>query len=38
MQHATLQTHHISWLAVVDADGRCVGLIAEEDVAVAARG
>jgi CBS domain-containing protein len=34
---ATLQTHHISWVVVVDGEGRCVGLISEEDVAVTAR-
>jgi CBS domain-containing protein len=34
---ATLQTHHISRVPVVDGEGRCVGLISEEDVAVAER-
>ena len=30
---ATLHTHHVPWVAVVDGEGRCVGLISEEDVA-----
>jgi CBS domain-containing protein len=34
---ATLHTHHVPCVAVVDGEGR-VGLISEEDVAVAARG
>jgi CBS domain-containing protein len=34
---ATLHTHHIPCVPVVDGEGRCVGLIAEQDVAVAAR-
>jgi CBS domain-containing protein len=33
----TLHTHHIPCVPVVDGEGRCVGLITQEDVAVAAR-
>jgi len=34
---ATLHTHQVRWVPVIDGEGRCVGLISEEDVALAAR-
>ena len=34
---ATLHTHHIQCVPVVDGEGRCGGLISEVDVAVAPR-